>query len=118
MAKNNIQVESDQVTIIMDSSNAVSSGDVVSVFEGSEGFTGISKNDVPAGEEGVLLLTGIWRLAKTSTLSWDVGDALYWNATENEVTNVATNNRRLGNAVNSRASGTTNCDVYLNRNVV
>jgi len=88
---------------------AVAAGDVI--VQGN--LVGIARLDIEAGSLGALAVVGVFEIAK-ATGAVAVGDVLYWDATNNNVTTTATGNTYIGKAVTASASADTQVSVLLN----
>ena len=53
-------------------------------------LVGVVENDVANGDNGVAVISGIVELKKKSSQTWAQGDRLYWDDSDDELTNVAT----------------------------
>ena len=62
------------------------------------GLVGVTKRPLKEGELGSIHLTGVYELPKAtgSDTALSVGTAVYWNASEGQVTTTATDNTPLG----------------------
>lgn len=90
-------------------SAAVAAGDVI--VQGN--LVGIARLDIEAGTLGALAVVGVFEIAK-ATGAVTVGAALYWNATNKNVTTTATSNTYIGKAVTAAESADTTVCVLLN----
>lgn len=66
------------------------------------------------GEKRAFADEGIWELAALSTDTWASGDTLYWDSTNKQLTDTATGNTAIGNAVGAKSSGATTAKINLN----
>lgn len=64
---------------------------------------GIAQADIAAGETGVLILSGVHEVPAITTAAFTVGQLVYWDATNEKATNVATGNTALGFVTASKA---------------
>lgn len=69
-------------------------------------FCGVAETDIPIGETGAIRVEGIWDVTSVNT-AINMGDLVYWNATDGKATGTATGNVPLGVAVAPKASGKT-----------
>ncbi|ABE64068.1 conserved hypothetical protein [Nitrobacter hamburgensis X14] len=103
MAKNFIQPGD---TITVPAPADVVSGAVVLVGK----LFGVANFDAKSGEDVEISTKGVFTLPKTSAQAWTVGAAVYWDATNSEVTTTSTSNTLIGHAVaaaaNPSATGT------------
>ncbi|SIN98948.1 DUF2190 family protein [Vannielia litorea] len=74
---------------------AVASGEGVLVGA----LFGVASGDAASGEDVTIQTLGVFELPKASTDVVTVGAAVYWDATEGEVTVTATDNTFIGHAV-------------------
>lgn len=74
---------------------AVSSGDGVLVGD----LFGVANGSAAIGADVTISTVGVFELPKTSTDAMTVGAAVYWNASQGEVTVTATDNTLIGHAV-------------------
>jgi len=65
---------------------------------------GVATNDVAAGAAGEFLTEGVVDIAKTSALTINVGDRLYWDSANKCVNKTATGQQQVGIAVASAAN--------------
>ena len=73
----------------------VAAGDVV-VFGN---LVGVAKLDIKAGELGALAVTGVFDFPMEAGCTLSEGYDAYWNASNGEVTDLATGNKLLGKAI-------------------
>ncbi len=92
---------------------AVSSGDVIEFAD----CIGVAAVDGVSGDVISVLMRGVVNIAKLSTDVFAVGDKVYWDATNNELTSTATSNIPVGVAAAAAANGTTTANVLLNPGV-
>ncbi len=105
MAKNFIQ-EGD--TIIITAGSALASGAGVQLGR----IFGVAGNDIAAGTEGPINLTGVYDLPKTAAQAWTAGALIYWTGTA--CTNVAATNILIGIATRAQLAADTVGRVRLN----
>ena len=91
---NPVQFIQDGKTLEYTPQTAVAGGEVV--IDG--GFVGIAINDIPAGVQGSIAITGVWKFPKDSS-TFDRGDTVYWDATAGKVTSTSTDNTAIGKYV-------------------
>jgi predicted RecA/RadA family phage recombinase len=105
MAKNYIQ-EGD--TIVITAGSALASGAGVQVGR----IFGVAANEIAAGAEGPINLTGVYDLPKTTAQAWTAGALIYWSGTA--CTNVAATNILIGIATRAQLAADTVGRVRLN----
>lgn len=82
-----VRVKSDGATMNHTPGSAVTAGDVIE-FTGS---VGVAIDDIASGATGALLMRGVVELPKDNNLVITQGDAVYWDATNDEVDKTNTN---------------------------
>lgn len=60
---------------------------------------GVAAHPAEAGELVQVHTVGVYALSKVPAEAWAIGDPVYWNATDDLATKVATDNRLIGAAV-------------------
>lgn len=70
----------------------------------SAALFGFATSAVANGASGVLKTKGIFEYAKNSAEAWDVGDVVYWDATNKVFTKTASGNTKVGVAVLAAAN--------------
>lgn len=85
---------------------AVAAGEVI--VQGK--LVGITRLDIPAGTLGSIAVTGVFKVAKASATTFDVGAEVYFNGTAA----VTSGDTKLGLAVADAASGDEYVLVLLN----
>ena len=75
---------------------------------------GVALNTYKSGDMGVFGTEGIWDLKKTSAQAWTVGQAIYWDNTAKEATNVVGTNTLIGKAVLAAVNPSSTGRVRLN----
>ena len=76
-------------------------------------LVGIAVNDIAASTgTGVLMLEGVFNLAKNTSTAISLGDPLYWSASAAEITKTATD-APIGTAHSAAASSDTTVNVKL-----
>lgn len=88
----------------------VLAGDVV-VLEGDTAgrIVGIAITGTSANRLGQLAVVGVFDIAANADDVFTVGDELYWDATNAEVTIVSAGNIRIGAALEAKANGVATC---------
>lgn len=89
---------------------AVTSGSVQ--LAGS--IIGVANTDADIGETYALNVTGVYELPKTSALAINVGDVLYYDATNHVVNKTSSGNTKIGVAVTAAANPSPSVHVRLN----
>jgi predicted RecA/RadA family phage recombinase len=89
--------------------SAVASGDVI--VQG--GLVGIAVVPIAANDLGALTVEGVFNFTKNSGETWAVGDAIYWDESEEEATLTSSGNVYLGLCVLASASALTTGNVKL-----
>lgn len=96
------------------SSSAIVSGDVVVLAKG----IGIAVTAIAVGAVGTIEVATEHELAAKSGQAWSMGEQLYWDATNEELTSTASSHNKAGMAGADCASAAVLGRVILNRNVV
>jgi len=91
----------------------ITSGDVIEFTD----CIGVAAKDAVSGATVAVAMTGVFNLAKVAATAWSLGDKLYWDATNNELTTTATANIPVGIAAADAASADTTAKVLLNPGV-
>ena len=109
MAKN-YKGAGDKLTFTVTGSDVTSGsihqeGDAIGVIEG----------DAAVGEEGVLNLVGIFEVDKLSTDAMDVGDDVYYDATNDRVQLTASTHQWCGKVAAAAAASTTKVEVRFSQ---
>ncbi len=89
--------------------NAVSAGDVIVLGN----LIGIARLDIGAGTLGSLAVVGVFDAPK-ATGAITAGAAVYWDATNHQVTTTATDNPYLGKAILAAESADESVRFLLN----
>lgn len=94
--------------------NYICEGDTLEVTAGSDiasgapvlsgGLFGVATNSAKTGEVVAVRVKGVYELAKATGASWSLGDKLYWDASESEVTKTAAGNLPIGFAYQAAGS--------------
>lgn len=79
---------------------------------GDAGLFGVSTTTVAIGESGEADIEGVFELPKAA-VAVDAFDAAYWDDTAKTVTNVATDNTKIGVFTETYASGDGTANVKL-----
>lgn len=66
---------------------------------------GVAVADVANGAAGEFLTEGVCELKKVGSQAWSVGDLIYWDDTNKELTKTSTSNLLVGVAVEAVGSG-------------
>ncbi|MGH1371139.1 MAG: DUF2190 family protein [Cellvibrionaceae bacterium] len=88
----------------------VASGSIVSV--GS--LVGVACSSVLSGEEGEMVVEGVFELPKNPANTPDQFDKAYWDSGSSVVTTTATDNALIGVFMKADATGKPSCEVRLN----
>lgn len=88
---------------------AVAAGDVI--VQGN--LIGIARLDIAADTLGSLSVTGVYEIAKAAS-AVTVGTALYWDATNKNVTGTAAGNTYIGKAVSAAEAADATVFIQLN----
>lgn len=96
-------------TLTLTALDAVSSGDVVVI--GS--IIGVAAGDAAEGEPVDVGTVGVFDLPKVSAEAIDEGDPVYWDADDSLVTGTATDNTKLGVAVQTAGNPSASVRVRL-----
>lgn len=91
-------------------SAAVASGDVVVIGV----RVGVALTDIAANDTGSLQVTGVFNLPKKSADTVAQGAAVYWDATNKQITTTASGNTLAGYAAQAAGAATTAVDVKIN----
>ncbi len=75
---------------------------------------GVANGDALAGAPVVLSTVGVYKLPKTTADALTVGEQVYWDSTNGEVTATATGNTLIGVALAAAGAGVTSATVRLN----
>ena len=89
---------------------AVSKG---GVYEGGNAAIGVYQQDGVSGETVVVARRGQFVLAALSTDTWAALDQLYWDATNDRLTDTAAGNIPAGVAMNAKGAGETTARVEI-----
>ena len=92
---------SDGENITVAAPAALNSGDGVLV--GS--LFGVASSTVASGAQVAIVVEGVFTLPKAASQAWTVGAKVYWDATNNRCTTVATGNTLIGVATAAVAGG-------------
>jgi len=88
----------------------IASGGVVVM--GSE--IGVAVDTIIDGNPGAVEVSGLHELAAKSADTWDAGDPIYWDATEEELTDTSTDNTLAGVANTAKLAAEVLHTVLLN----
>jgi predicted RecA/RadA family phage recombinase len=100
-------IQPGQILSLTAPAGGVSSDDGVQLGQ----IFGVAVKDAAAGEPMELAVEGVFELPCKTTDDVSVGDLLYWDDSESELTTTATANLLVGAAVD--ASGTSDSDVKV-----
>ena len=89
----------------------VAAGDVI--VQGD--LVGVARGPIKSGQLGVLAVEGVFDFTKNTGVAYTAGQLLYWDDTNNVVTDTATGNKQIGKAIRAAASGDTTARVRLNQ---
>jgi predicted RecA/RadA family phage recombinase len=78
---------------------------------------GVAETDIEDGRAGAVNIVGVWDVPAV-TGAFNVGDVLYWDATNNKATKTDTGNTPLGVAVASKSGSGTTARVKLGAPIV
>lgn len=97
--------------VIYTAGSDISAGDVVDIGD----QYGIAVTDISNGDDGVVKLDGIWDLTLQTGETITVGDRLYWDSSNEVVTETATADTFIGTALEAKTttSSTTKLQVWL-----
>ena len=73
----------------------------------------IAATDAAAGKVCAFMTSGKFLMPKVTTQTFTVGQAVYWNAVSQKLTNVQGFNKKFGFTVETAASGDANVVVYF-----
>ena len=93
-----------------------SSGDVVVVRTGATGMIGVATADAAASTAGPVAIEGVFELSKNVTSGagvMAVGDILYWDIADGNISTQASANVKAGVCVKAAAAATTTVWVKL-----
>ena len=89
----------------------VAAGDVI--VQGD--LVGVARGPIKSGQLGALAVEGVFDFTKNTGVAYTAGQLLYWDDTNNVVTDTATGNKQIGKAIRAAASGDTTARVRLNQ---
>jgi predicted RecA/RadA family phage recombinase len=113
--KNLDRYPADTLTWSNGTGSKVTSGSLVEIQTGNDGFVGVAQTDIPDGESGALLIKGAVRnLAKKSGESWSQGVKLYWDSANGALTKTASSYTYAGRADADAGSSDTIGKLLLN----
>ncbi len=82
------------------------------VYEGTN-LIGVWADAVASGAQGTIAIEGVFLLTNATGVAFTLGQALYWDAGNDRLTSVATNNIPAGVAAAAAASGDTTARIKL-----
>jgi predicted RecA/RadA family phage recombinase len=93
----------------------VSAGGVVVVRTGATGMIGVAVNDIAASGTGPAQIEGVFELTKKAGTAnvFAVGDVVYWDAAEGNISAQASANAKAGIAWEAAVAGDVLCKVKL-----
>jgi len=94
---------------------AMTPGDVEIV--GNRGGVVAGLSAVAIGDSYTLQTDGVFELDALTAGVWADGDILYWDDTNNELTDIASTHKSIGIADGAKVNGTTTAKVDLNASV-
>lgn len=110
MAKQAIfQYEGKTINFTNGGEDAVAVGSVVSL--GSR--VGVALETIAPGATGGIKLTGVWRMPAVNNAAFEVGDELYWDATNSKLTKVDTDTIPAGVCIEDKAASGTEALVRI-----
>lgn len=89
----------------------VAAGDVI--VQGD--LVGVARSSIKSGQLGAIAVEGVFDFTKNTGVAYTAGQLLYWDDTNNVVTDTATGNKQIGKAVRAAASGDTTARIRLNQ---
>jgi predicted RecA/RadA family phage recombinase len=97
--------------VIYTAGSDITAGDVVDLGD----QYGIAVTDIDNGDDGVVRLDGIWDLTLQTNETISVGDRLYWDSSNEVVTETATADTFIGTAMEAKTTttSTTKLQVWL-----
>ena len=101
----------DGLTVFLDPGAIVASGGVVI----SGNYVGIAEVDGVSGTPITVNLEGVYPLAKNASIALTIGDALYWDTSPGEITNVVADGTFIGYAHETVLAAATKLEVKLAR---
>jgi predicted RecA/RadA family phage recombinase len=78
---------------------------------------GVAVNDTAANAPGAFVIDGIVTIGKTSALAIDVGDRVFWDATNKVVNKTTTAQQCIGCAVTAAANPSSTVHIKLGHHV-
>jgi len=94
--------------------SAIAYGDVVPLTNG----IGIAGEAIAASATGSVHLEGVWELAAINSVAFAVGDRLFWDATNEELTKVSAENTPAGICVEAKLTAGTTAKVKLDGSAI
>ncbi len=91
---------------------ALTPGDVV--VEGERITVVSGTKPIAVGDDYTLQTDGVFEMNALSTDTWSAGDLLYWDDTNNRLTDTAASHKTAGLAAADKASGATKADCDIN----
>ena len=77
---------------------------------------GVAISDIPASAVGAIEIDGVHTLTKNAGEAFTMGQQLYWDATNDELTGTASSHAKAGRAAAAAANAAVVADVILNSN--
>lgn len=101
MARQAMPVQAGKVIDYINSGETkINVGDVVPLIS----LCGIAETDIEAGASGAVALYGVWEFTAETSVAFEVGDIVYWDAANNHVTKTAAGGVFLGIVVAPKAA--------------
>lgn len=97
------------ITWVNDTESDVEVGDVVNL--GSR--IGVALVDIPNEGSGAVKVTGVFELPAIKTAAFSVGDQVYWDSTNGNLTNSSTDNTPAGWVVEAKAAAGATAKIKL-----
>lgn len=96
----NFYQDGDRLDYVNGSGAKIEAGEVVPMIS----RIGVALVDITDGEKGAVKTEGVFEIAAATGVAFAVGDNLYWDDTNSNLTNVATDNIPAGFAAYEKAS--------------
>ena len=78
-----------------------------------DGLHGVAIAAIASGATGALRTTGVFQMDALTAGVWAIGDKLYWDATNSEITDVSLGHREIGLALNAKVATTQTAALVL-----
>lgn len=89
-------------TVTITATEAIAYGDVVAFAT----RIGVALANIPVGDSGTVGIAGVYEIQAKASDKMAIGDAVYWNKTNKEITITADGNTPAGIAVSDKATAT------------